>query len=206
MTTYTLDDTAIFKILLHAARYPSLQISGLLLSNIDSPSTRITDCIPLFHSSIGYASCMEIALLTISAWCKQQSLKIVGYYEADESLNPPSEVSTIGKRAGDKILENCKDNACIVVLDNSKMEGVSQGGQDLLPLICFEKSEGSQWSKKGNLEHSVSKLSVQYMQLLASQKHLQIVDFDEHLDNVDSDWTNEGLLDIDEKESNRKYK
>eukprot|EP01023_Acetabularia_acetabulum_P049219 TRINITY_DN5246_c0_g1_i2.p1 TRINITY_DN5246_c0_g1~~TRINITY_DN5246_c0_g1_i2.p1 ORF type:complete len:207 (-),score=29.94 TRINITY_DN5246_c0_g1_i2:140-760(-) len=203
--SYTLSEKAVLKILLHAARYPSSQICGLLISNKDSQQTEIVDCIPLFHTSLGFSSSMEIALLTISAWCAQQQYQIAGYYEADDSLKSPNELSTTGKRVGEKIIEN-SGHACVGILDNSKLEGVALGGSDLFPLIQFQKESGGGWSKKGSIEHQVVKLSQLFMQLLADHKHLLVVDFDEFLDNVDSDWMNEGLLDYDVKEQSRKQK
>lgn len=73
---YTVDRLAVLKILLHSAKYPSASINGLLLGTVSAaasgadqtqgePELHIQDAIPLFHSFVTLALCLETALLQV---------------------------------------------------------------------------------------------------------------------------------------------
>ena len=64
MPNYTISLEAYSKLILHAHRYPTQQIHGVLLAkNVkDSSNVAITDSIPLFHSYI-LGPMLEVALL-----------------------------------------------------------------------------------------------------------------------------------------------
>ena len=58
------------KMLMHAAKYPSASINGLLLSPAPAAhpgATKIkyVDCVPLFHINIGLAPMVEVALAQV---------------------------------------------------------------------------------------------------------------------------------------------
>jgi len=69
MADVVLSRKAYVKPLLHAAKYPHCAINGLLLSerqkHRDSKALKITDAIPLFHSSLTLAPMMEVALTMV---------------------------------------------------------------------------------------------------------------------------------------------
>jgi ER membrane protein complex subunit 8/9 len=61
--TYVLQDAAFLKLLLHSAKYPPNSINGVLLGNKDADGTvTVVDCIPLLHSGLSLAPCIEVAL------------------------------------------------------------------------------------------------------------------------------------------------
>ena len=67
----SVDRLAILKILLHAAKYPSASINGVLLGR-EAPrasdgeaAIHIVDAIPLFHSFLTLAPSLETALLQV---------------------------------------------------------------------------------------------------------------------------------------------
>ena len=62
------------KMMMHAARYPSYSINGLLLSKSSSMSSgskliQYLDCIPLFHINTGLAPMVEVALAQVLKDC-----------------------------------------------------------------------------------------------------------------------------------------
>ena len=83
MSTFLWDNTAILKLLMHAAKYPSAAINGLLLGSVvtsapQAPSSppssprgaprrqiRIVDAVPLFHSYLSLAMPLETALAQV---------------------------------------------------------------------------------------------------------------------------------------------
>ena len=76
---YTLDTKALLKILLHAAKYPSHSVNGVLLGTTDSAAAEpgspresaaestvtLVDAIPLFHSFLSLAPALETALFQV---------------------------------------------------------------------------------------------------------------------------------------------
>jgi len=69
MADVELSRKAYVKPLLHAAKYPHCAVNGLLLSerqkHRDGKVLKITDAIPLFHSSLTLAPMMEVALTMV---------------------------------------------------------------------------------------------------------------------------------------------
>jgi len=55
------------KMLMHAAKYPSSSINGLLLSKVGGGSqpVKYVDCIPLLHINTGLAPMAEVGLAQI---------------------------------------------------------------------------------------------------------------------------------------------
>ena len=73
MVVYELSTEACIIALLHAAKYPSCTVNGLLLgsqSASDSKPTVVTKAIPLFHNSHLLASCVETALTQVHCWTR----------------------------------------------------------------------------------------------------------------------------------------
>ena len=69
MADVMLSSKAYVKPLLHAAKYPHCAVNGLLLSerqkHKDSKVLRISDAVPLFHSSLTLAPMLEVALTMV---------------------------------------------------------------------------------------------------------------------------------------------
>lgn len=68
MATYTADEDVFLTILLHAAKYPSCSVNGLLLGSKAGQGFHITAVMPLFHSaSLTLAPCVETGLAQVCA-------------------------------------------------------------------------------------------------------------------------------------------
>lgn len=72
MVTYNLTEEVYLTILLHAAKYPSCTICGLLLGSTPSggskSSYKVSLAVPLFHLSLMFAPCVEAALTQVGAF------------------------------------------------------------------------------------------------------------------------------------------
>ncbi|KAH9508890.1 ER membrane protein complex subunit 8 [Bulinus truncatus] len=180
------------KLLLHAAKYPHAAVNGILLAEDtrgkdSSKGLKYVDCVPLFHVSLGLSPMLEIALLQIDVYAKSKGLVIAGYYQANENYND-NEINHIASTIGKKVRDNFHD-AYLLLIDNRKVktECVSQ------PYKVFTLKE-SGWKEVDKKSSSSSEDEIQkeecFEALLRSGAHRQIRDFDNHLDDVRSDWRN----------------
>ena len=67
-TSYTCDQKALLKVLLHAAKYPAASVNGILLgfTASDRKTVEVVDAIPLLHSFLTLAPALETALVQVS--------------------------------------------------------------------------------------------------------------------------------------------
>lgn len=68
MTTYSIQSLAYLKILLHASKFPSSTVTGLLLGyhEVESNLVVVSDVIPLLHHWTDLSPMMEVALQLVS--------------------------------------------------------------------------------------------------------------------------------------------
>ena len=64
-STYDLTEEAYLTILLHAAKYPTCTVCGVLLGKVSSKAFKATAAVPLFHLSMLLAPCVETALAQV---------------------------------------------------------------------------------------------------------------------------------------------
>ncbi len=64
---YNITERAYAKIILHCCKYPHLTVNGVVIGSIskESQTVQIQDAIPLFHSGIGLAPMLEVALTQV---------------------------------------------------------------------------------------------------------------------------------------------
>ena len=173
------------KILLHACKYPHKSINGILLGEPTekSDSPRVLDAIPLFHQCLGLAPMLEIALTQIDTYCRTKKLQIIGYYQANENVtdNVPD---VIAYKIAEKINENV-GNALLVMVDNNKMDVECK--ETALDVYMLKDSK---WSTSGwYLIGGDSSLAL-VSELITGKTYQNLVDFDNHLDDVSLDWLN----------------
>jgi hypothetical protein len=91
--TYTLSPAAFAIPILHAARYSSSTVTGVLLgrapatsSNPSSSKTEVVveDAVPLLHHYTSLSAMMEVALDLVQEYAGAKGWRVVGYYEARE--------------------------------------------------------------------------------------------------------------------------
>lgn len=199
------------KMMLHAAKYPHAAVNGLLLApspkdhrksaavddnndadegevqSVGKKSTPliISDAIPLFHQGLGLAPMLEVALNEVDAFCSRHGLVIAGYYQANEhfeSVIPDN----IAYRIADKI-NSYFPQSVLVMIDNRRVSPLA----DRLAYKIFVSVGDQEWREHRNAEVLDEELYLSTATTLLENKiSRDIVDFDNHLDDLKADWRN----------------
>jgi hypothetical protein len=174
------------KPLLHAAKYPHCAVNGLLLAEPtnqkDNKNLKITDAVPLFHSCLTLAPMMEIALTQVDVYCRNHNLVIAGYYQANEGFSESSP-NSIAYRLAEKIKENYGD-ACLIMLDNSRALSDCENSY-----VLYSNIDGK-WKKSDKRPSTEKDVGDMAYDLLQSRVYRELIDFDNHLDDITLDWQN----------------
>lgn len=114
---------------------------------------------------------------------------MAGYYCAAENFYDNTLDKAPAGKIADKILENNK-NACFVIVDNKLMTL----GQEIPAIKVFGgNNESGRWSK-ADFKLLQSETTLQAVSALLKRGAMKdVVDFDNHLDNPENDWTNQFL-------------
>lgn len=180
------------KIIMHCAKYPHCAVNGVLLAvedkNTDKPkSITYVDAIPLFHLCLHVTPMAEIALSQVEQWAESNGLIIAGYYLANENINDTSYDRPAHKIA-DKISEKCKAS-CLVVVDN-KLVTLAH----TTPAIRTLQNVENKWKLLDKSKVTVEEETLEATSSLLQDKvYYDLVDFDNHLDNIKLDWKNSSL-------------
>ena len=130
---YSLDRTALLKILLHSLKFPTSPVNGFLLGeerkeaahpSASPPTTpreatrrvlHILDAIPVSHNYLTLTMPVEAALVQLQEHCKLQgNVRIVGYYQCNERLDD-SDLGESGKRIASKVEAAFPGSVALVV-------------------------------------------------------------------------------------------
>ncbi|GER45952.1 ER membrane protein complex subunit 8/9 homolog [Striga asiatica] len=195
---YEIQQTAYLKLVLHALKHRTSAVNGVLLGRTspDGSTVEIADSVPLFHSQIGLLSPLEIALIMIEEYYGEKGLSIVGYFHANERYDD-YELPSVAKNIGDHITRYFHQ-AALLLLDNSKLEDLPKG-KDRSPVVQLYTKDGSSWKlvgSKGSNQLTLTQPSANTVLLdyISSGKWKDIIDFDDHLDDISKDWLNAGLF------------
>ncbi|XP_033213356.1 ER membrane protein complex subunit 8/9 homolog [Belonocnema kinseyi] len=190
------------KILLHSVKYPHCAINGLLLAKAknksDEKSTelQIVDAVPLFHICLHVSPMAEVALTMVDQYATRKGLVIAGYYLANENINDLSPDKPAHRTMSDKIAENF-GQALLVVVNNKELSY----NMEVNPLRISQFADGK-WkpTDRANINFGGGKNVQGTMSyLMKGEDYRNLVDFDNHLDNIALDWKNLDLNDrIDE--------
>lgn len=191
---------AYIKLVLHALKHRTSAVNGALVGRISGAGdvVEISDAVPLCHSHIGLLPPLEIALIQIEEFYGAQGLGVVGYFHANERFDD-HELSNVAKNIGDH-MHRYFQQAALLLLDNKKLEALPKG-KDMSPVMqLYTRGDSSKSWKIVNPDSS-SRLSLKepsanvvLLDYISSQKWLQIVDFDDHLDDISKDWMNSDLF------------
>lgn len=187
--------SAIIKLVLHAAKFPHTAVNGVLLGSVSGGSAGeqqvdIVDAVPLFHSHHSLAPALEVALAQIEAQGKAAGgLSIVGYYHANERFED-GEPSVVAKRIADAISNNCPA-ACLLQVDSLEVQNYLQrDGAKVCELYTRDRG----WNKKSGLKYSDIGVPDILADYLRDNRQARLVDFEEHLEDIEKDWMNPTLL------------
>jgi len=152
--------TGFRKILLHASKYPSRPVIGLLLSSpADGKHTeekekkgsqKIVDIIPLFHN-LPLSPIIETALIQVEEYLGG-SESIIGLYFSNDNKNNRQIPSLINKLANKIIKLNQNNSFILAQLDISKMEGICSGHSALY--CCRYNEQQGYFTPLQELDHT----------------------------------------------------
>uniref|UniRef100_A0A1B6KCN4 MPN domain-containing protein n=1 Tax=Graphocephala atropunctata TaxID=36148 RepID=A0A1B6KCN4_9HEMI len=178
------------KMILHAAKYPHCSVNGILLSECskskDSKSQNnvYVDAVPLFHLCLHVSPMAEIALTQIDHWASTEGLVISGYYVANENIRDTS-IDKPANRIADKIAEN-NSSACLVVIDNRQLSLTMEE-----PALIVSQFAEVKWKTLDKSSWSVPESCLDAAATLLERRWQEnVIDFDNHLDDITLDWRN----------------
>ncbi|KAJ4972825.1 hypothetical protein NE237_005999 [Protea cynaroides] len=174
-------------------------VNGILVGCLgkNDEAIDIVDAVPLSHSLIGLLPTLEIALTQIEEHFGAQGLSIVGYYHANERYDN-FELGNAAKKIGDHICRYFAQ-AAVFLLDNKKLETLPKG-KDRNPVFqLYIRDASKNWKQAGSdgsIRLSIKEPSANLvlMDYISSEKWRDIVDFDDHLDDISNDWLNPDLV------------
>lgn len=130
------DSEAYITLFMHACKFPSRTVNGLLLGSVSDGGVSVQKALPLFHTPLGLAPMLEAALMLVRQlrtradvslaspthacyWqadqhCKAHAMQVVGYYQANE-LCDDMELGPFGKTIAEKIRAQCKHAVVLLV-------------------------------------------------------------------------------------------
>ncbi|XP_022235206.1 ER membrane protein complex subunit 8-like isoform X1 [Limulus polyphemus] len=123
----------------------------------------------------------------VEYYCKSKGLEIAGYYQGNENFQDSSP-DAVAYRVAEKVQENFSDT-CLVIVDNQKISVECKE----IGFQLYQHSD-NKWKLKDKtsvfLEQGHGALGIAST-LLQSKVYRHLVDFDNHLDDISQDWSNQ---------------
>lgn len=185
------------KMIMHSAKFPSSNISGVLVSKKEQfklgGKIVYSDCIPLFHMNFGLAPMIEVALAQVESQCREEGLVISGFYHAHNNLRD-THVDVFSQKVADKIAEN-QPGTLLVTIDSKRLSLKIESHA----LIVQQNIEGKWRSRERDSLRLENDITLHCASALVKKKiYSCLVDFDNHLDDVTQDYLNVELnMEID---------
>lgn len=191
----SLTSSAYLKPLLHAAKYPSSPVFGLLIGvkTKGSRSWLITDSVPLFHTHI-LAPMLELAFIQVEEYCRclglreHRRFRILGCYVANERVGDV-ELNVMTRRVATRINTVSGGKAVVLLIDNTKIAK---------PVNVFKTFVGTErnWRALPDAEEysPPKKAFLDLAALIRKDQEKELYDFEDHLINPARDYFNVGFL------------
>ncbi|KAJ4725321.1 ER membrane protein complex subunit 8/9-like [Melia azedarach] len=197
---YELSQNAYMKLVLHARKHKTAAVNGVLLGRVSPQNDdviEIADSVPLFHSHLGLLPNLEISLILIEEHYSAQGLGIVGYFHANERFDD-IELSNVAKNIGDHICRYFPQSA-IILLDNKKLEALPKEKERSPVMQLYIRDASKNWKLVGSdggcqLVTKEPAANIVLLDHISSGKWQDVVDFDDHLDDISKDWLNPKLF------------
>ena len=201
---YELAQAAYVKLALHALKHPAAAVNGLLVGTLADPAASpavvsVADAVPLSHQPhhLPLLPTLELALTLVEDHFQAQGLAVVGYYHAN-ARRDDADLPAVAKRVGDHIFRYFP-RAAVLLLDNVKLEEVVKGNSRDEVVQLYTRDSSKSWRQAGSDGSSQLKLkepstNVVLADHVTTKKWQQVVDFDDHLDDISKDWLNASLL------------
>ncbi|KMZ70298.1 putative Neighbor of COX4 [Zostera marina] len=196
---YEIGQNPYVKIILHALKHRNSAVNSLLIGRLldDETTVCITDAVPLSHSQIGLLPALELALIQVEEHFSADGLSIVGYLHANERYDD-NKLGNAARKIGDHIFRYFP-RAAAFLLDNKKLESLTKGKESEPVLQLYTRDSSKSWRQAGTDGTSLLKLkeptaNVVLKDYILTEKWKDIVDFDDHLDDISKDWLNPDLF------------
>lgn len=81
-------------------------------------------------------------------------------------------------------------------LDGEKFKSIVAGASkdDDLPLVLYTKSGSKGWSRTPGLNCPSEGLAERLAEYVQEERHMRIVDFEEHVDDISKNWLDSDVL------------
>ncbi|VDK64716.1 unnamed protein product [Onchocerca ochengi] len=174
------------KMILHAYKYPHRAVVGFLIGETGSNSELVyIDAIPVLHESASLSMTLETALICIDDYIKDGHV-LAGLYFCNRSFSDNS-LDLYAVRVAEKIMSNYP-NTFLVQIDNSMLYTGS-----LKPAIRVYNLDNKLWKmKRFTILNEETVLSI-VSNAVQTELYLEIMDFENHLDNPVNDHWNTAL-------------
>lgn len=201
---YEVAQAAYVKLALHALKHPAAAVNGLLVGRLADPAASpavvsVADAVPLSHQPhhLPLLPTLELALTLVEDHFQAQGLAVVGYYHAN-ARRDDADLPAVAKRVGDHIFRYFP-RAAVLLLDNVKLEEVVKGNSRDAVVQLYTRDSSKSWRQAGSdgssqLELKEPSTNVVLADHVTTKKWQQVVDFDDHLDDISKDWLNASLL------------
>ena len=186
--TIDLDSKAYYKIMLHCLKHLTSDCYGFLLGKKEGNKYIVSNAIPLTHDKV-FGPSFKIAVSMIKGFFPNE--KIIGFYE-NLIVNQMKEEATISDQSSyicEMIKKNNKINPIFFQI-YSKDTG-EKGNQFLKDEIFFKQFVLNEeaFSFVDNKKETDEEFNTM-KKLCKNNRQLEIIDFDEHLENPNLDWRN----------------
>lgn len=211
-----IDQTALLKIVLHSAKYIDSAVNGILIGRTSddtdtsppnsprsSPSAvHVYDALPLSHSHVSLSPLFELFLPQVEAVLADgpQNLEIVGYYQCNENLDQV-DLPLIAKKYGDKLEALYGRKKVIAVLDGPHLQDAIEKKDTKYPVVqMYLKSGPKGWMRVspstlgGGFDCPTVGVADLIEKYLQEGRHMRLVDYEDHTNDVSKDWRNSALL------------
>ncbi|GBG28365.1 ER membrane protein complex subunit 8 [Hondaea fermentalgiana] len=180
------------KILLHAAKHPWAETSGMLIGTETKGKISVTDAIPFCHAPM-MAPIVEIGTAFVEEYCKSEQTpegsKIFGWFYATSRGN----VDTVPKPtlAVFKKLQTVSgtQGTCLVRVLNKNLSDESTTALDIMTL----KSSGDGFSSSSQWKTELDNTK-EFTKLLKEGRQDIVFDMDDFMHDSTSDWRNLNLV------------
>nr|XP_043619090.1 ER membrane protein complex subunit 8/9 homolog [Erigeron canadensis] len=196
---YVISQNAYIKLVLHSLKHKTSAVNGVLLGRLSAGDVvEIFDSVPLFHSpQIGLLPSLEISLLMIEEYYSSQGLSIVGYFHANERFDD-NELGTVARNIADHIYRYFPQ-AAVLLLDNKKLGALQNKKDTAIVMQLYTRDSSKSWKQVESdgtkrITTKEPSANVVLLDFISSEKWNDIVDFDDHLDDISKDWSNSELF------------
>ncbi|KAF2323847.1 hypothetical protein GH714_000815 [Hevea brasiliensis] len=173
---YDMSQNAYIKLVLHALKHRSSAVNGVLLVDPTTTSSRLPT-LSLFHNHLGLLPPLEISLIMIEEYYIAQGLGIVGYFHANERFDD-AELDNVAKNIGDHIYRYFPQAAILLLYTRDASKNWKLAGSDGGSRLILKEPAAN----------------IVLLDFISSQKWQDVVDFDDHLDDITKDWLNPDLF------------